>query len=176
MKRYARFLLIGLLVVLLIAAGCNTNYLKLKWAAYRYQQVMKGEIPEDLTLTVYYIPHYILTRAPLTVEDLKDMTCSVKIVVESEELVRHLATLKHLNASVLQPAKEDYGINACFYYVFESGNQKILEVALQQYDGQTDADVGTFVYGIRVKRNSVLYEIILPFLSEFDREELGILR
>ena len=176
MKRFVRFLLIVLLVVLIIAVGCNTDYLKLKWAAYRYQQVMEGEIPEDLTLTVYYIPHYILTRAPLTVEDLKDMTCSVKIVVESEELVKHLATLKQLNASVLQPTEEDYGINACFYYVFELGNQKILEVVFQQYDGQTDSDVGTFVNGIRVESNSVLYEIILPFLSEFDREELGILR
>ena len=174
MKHLTRVLLIILLAVLIIMAACNDDYFKLKWYNHRYQKAIGGEKTEGLTLTIYYIPHYLLTRAPLTVEDLKGMEDTRKIVVSSDELAEHLIKFKQLDLSALRPTKEKYGMNACFYYVIESGEQKVLEVVMQQLVGEDDEAFGTFVNGIRVKSIPALYEIIYPFLSEEEHRELGL--
>ena len=101
-----------------------------------------------------------------------NMDPTVKIVIPSEVLVKHLSTLQRLDASAVQPA-EKFGMNARLYYVFETGDQKVLEVVMQQFIGDDDA-FGTFVNGIQVKKNTIFYEIILPFLTEEDRSNLGL--
>lgn len=173
-----RRLLVLLLAAVLLSATimtvCYSDILQLRWAINHYQTVLGGELPEDLTLTIYYLPYYILTRAPLTVEDLMEMEATVKIVVKSDELENHLSALKQLGSSAVQPTKEKFGLNARVYYIFEtSDSEKLLEVAMQQFIGDTEA-VGAFVNGIAVAKNPVLYEIIVPFLSEEDRNSSGI--
>lgn len=172
-KRLA-LMIAAVLLFTTILTVCFSDTLQLRWAVNRYQTFLDSELPEDATLTIYYLPHDILTRAPLTVADLMDMNDTVKIVVHSNELINQLSTLKQLDLSCVRPAKEEFGVNARLYYVFETGNsERLLEVAMQQFVGDTQA-FGTFVNGIAVQKNPVLYEIILPFLSEQDCCNLGI--
>ena len=175
MKR--KLWILFLATVLLVGAVltvCSSDAVRLRWAINRYQSVLDGELSEDLTLTIYYLPHYILTRKPLTVEELREMTDTVKIVVESDELECYLSTLRKLDSSAVQPAREKFGLNALVYYVFGTGNsEKLLEVVMQQFVGNSQA-FGAFVNGIPVEKNPILYELLMPFLSAEECEEIGI--
>jgi len=168
-------LAVVLLLAVIITVLCCSNWVKLRWEICGYQSAIE-ELPEDLTLTIYYMPHTILTRAPLTVDRLINNDSTVKIVVTANELAKHVDALKRLDASDLQPASGEYWLNARFHYVFARGDQKILEVTRECY-GKSDEMTADYalINGILVEEEAVLYEIVIPFMSEEDIENSGLI-
>lgn len=172
-KKHLLFLIVVLLFALTIAIACNADLLKLKWHICKYQNTIE-ELPKDITLTIYYFPPQIFLMRPLTVEDLLKSDMTEKIVINSDELTKNMATLKKLSVNELEVSYDDrMYINARFYYVFETNNGKILEVVLQQFVGD-DVAFGAHVNGISVKKNTVLYEIVIPYLPEKYKQDVGI--
>lgn len=164
---------ISLLMVLLsgILSGCTSNAMLLSDALQDYTAVVNGELPEDLSLTIYYLRLSIVTRMPLTSEDLVNLSHTEKIVVESSELVAYQDLLQKMNASALQPSRTEPLVDARLYYVFSTGaNDKLLEVTIS--GGPLDSR-DPIVNGIHVEDNDVLYELIAPFLSEEVRDMFG---
>jgi len=152
----------------------NWNAIQLWCALSSYNRMLDSELPEDLTLTIYYVPADVLTRAPLTVDRLKKATYAVKIVVPSGELSKHIATLKRLDSSTVHSrcAGDTHYLNARFYYVFATKSSEELEVVMESF--AYESGMNAFVNGIEVKSNPVLYEIVLPFLSDEDRSALRL--
>ena len=169
MKRICITLLLISFLLAGTLSGCSTPTNKLQDALQDYVKMVEGDCPEDIRLTIYYIDPAILTRKPLTAEELKDFPGVQKITVESEELAKHFETFKKLTPSALHPVEENSGINARVYYVFETEDSgKILEVII------CDSYSSVFVNGIEVENNPVFYDLIKPFLSEKDRNALGV--
>lgn len=160
------------LIIILLAAGligCGNSSSQLEEALADYSQMAEGALPDDLRLTIYYLDPSILTRAPLSAEDLMNFPETQKIIIDSGELTAHLALLQKMDPSILQPVKEESKINARLYYVFEAGDSgKILEVTISDIHGSA------FVNGMEVDDHPVFYEIITPFLSEEAIDMLGI--
>lgn len=128
-----------------------------------YSDIISGDIPKDIRLTIYYIDPSILTFKALSIDDLINLHNVKKIVVEYETLTTHTALLSKLNPSILEPIIINFHLNARLYYVIETETHgKILEVAVSQ------VGENVFVNGIEVKHNPVFYEVIVPFLSEDD--------
>lgn len=160
-------LLICLLLVSLAASvltGCADTEVTLEESLEDdYLKAVEGEFPEDLRLTIYYIYPYILTRRPLSVENLINLTDVNKVIVESKELSTQVDLLRKLDPSILQPAKEEAYVNARMYYVFEAGDDKLLEVII--------STGSVFVNGFAVEYHPVVCELIAPFLPEDARAD-----
>ena len=160
---------ICVIVTIVLLTGCFSNSAKLRWELYDYEEMMQGDIPKDLRLTIYYMSPKILTRFPLNTDQMVSFRETKSIVVSSEKLALYLPVLKNLKHSVLQPVEEETYLNARLYYVFETGNSnKILEIAISYIHSNV------FVNGIEVKDNPIFYEIIDPFLTEDAHSTLGI--
>ena len=142
----------------------------LEEALAEYSSLMQSDLPEDTRLTIYYISPALLTRAPVSVEQL--MTFSdVKIInVTAAELRQIQPLLKKLDASILQPVQEETYINARLYYVIEtSDSNKILEVVTTNILHQS-----VFVNGVEVENDPIFFDIISPFLTEEDIKILNL--
>ena len=161
-------LIIIVFVLVAVAVNCFGPSIRLRLALSDYSNIVSDGIPEDLSLTIYYVSPYILTRHPWRIEDLVKATDVKKITIDSEELAPYLELLRKLDASALQPVNEETYLNARLYYVFETDDGKLLEVAINGWSGNA------FVNGVEIEPSSVLYDIIIPFLSEEDRNVLGI--
>lgn len=163
-------LVISLVVLSLVVCltGCSHST-PLQDAMNDYSIMIESGMPEDLRLTIYYIDPTILTRRPLNQEDLVTFPGVEVIIVDSEEVAPHWEQLKELSPSVLQPVQEQSYVNARLYYVFEAGNSgKILEVVISEIRGSV------FVNGVEVEGNPVFYDLIIHFLTDADRDILGI--
>lgn len=155
---------------------CLSAPVRLRASVNRYNRLLDGELPEDLTLTIYYVPSFILTRYPWSVEDLLKSESTVKRVVRSDELAKNLQTLKWLGSADWQPSDEDMYLNARIYYVFESGGKKVLEVALWTHNGEGEnVTPGAMVNGIQVKDHTAFVAAVVPFLPKEHKAAMGLL-
>ena len=155
----AFFTVISLLITVL--TGCTTASGSAQSPIDDYSAMLKEGIPEDLCLTIYYMDPRILTRLPLSADDLINFSETKKIVVEAKELEENLNLLKKLELDVLQPAAMKSYIDARMYYVLASENSgKLLDVIISQIHGNV------FVNGEEVNYDPVFLEIISPFLTE----------
>ena len=164
------FILIIVLVILFVTVvlSCFNPRIQIYLSLMEYSQITKTDIPKDLHLTIYYIDPTILTRYPLSVNDLVSWDGVRIIDVSYDQLANHSDSLKKLDASILRPSKvEDY-LNARLYYVFETDHGQLLDVAISHIGGHV------YVNGIEVENNPVFYDIIVPFMSEDDLQILGI--
>ena len=168
MKRIVLIICLLLFLLSMVLTGCENPHHQLQEALNDYCQMIDGAMPEDLRLTVYFVPPHIFTRAPLDENDLKTFPSLMRIVVESDELAAHWERIKKVDMSVLQPVADGFNTDARLYYVLETGNDKILDVVISRNH------CNAFVGGIEVEDNPVLYEIITPFLTEDACSTLGI--
>lgn len=146
-----------LLVMLLL--GCTNPSTQIQDSLRDYSRIITEDFPEDLCLTIYYLDPSILTRRPLSVEDLMSFPETQKIVIEAEELSTNIESFKKLNASMLKPAKEKVYVDARLYYVLDAGeNNKVLDVVISQTDS------GVIMNGIEVEYNPIFHELVAPFL------------
>lgn len=164
-KRIFVIVLSVFLVAVLLTVFSQPKW-KLRRSTAEFTDMVTGDIPDDLHLTIYYVDPMLLFRAPLGIEELKRIA-DTQIDVGAEELAEHIAVLRKLDPSALQTVQERPYIDARLVYVFEAGDDKLLEVTV------CEINRNAYVNDIEVKHDPVLYELIIPFLSEEDREILG---
>ena len=136
MKCMVRLLLLLFIFLYIFnLTGCsNSSDQLLQDALAAYSNMIAQEIPYDLILTIYYIDPFILTRAPLSPDDLMQAGMTEKIVVHSQALKDNLAVLASLEWSILTPVKKESYMDARIHYVFERGNgEKLLEVTTRSF-------------------------------------------
>ena len=171
MKRAVTVVTFLLVLLCIIISSCVFSSKKeLGHTLADYEKAVEKDLPEDLCLTIYYLSPGILTHVPLGWESLKNHSETKKIIVESEKLETYVELLRKLNQSILQPTEGESCINARLYYVFETENDKLLEVDLTRISGTV------FVNGIEVEDHPIFYELIAPFLTEDAYNTLGIHR
>jgi hypothetical protein len=122
---------------------------------------------DDLSLTVYYLSPYTLTSFPLNVDDLVNFDGVKIIVIDGSDMEEQIGLFKQISKDDLIPVKKTSHINARIYYVFESEKEgKILDVAMWGDDNSV------FINGLEVKGNDIFVNIIIPFLSEDEKNDL----
>lgn len=150
-----------ILFVVVIIVGCIIPSLQLLYALKDYTNAITTGIPEGTRLTIYYKDPWDLTRMPVSIESIKKYSSTAAIVVESEEIANHLSTLTKLDAWGLTPLKGEYYTDARMYYVFEFGNDgRQLEVTINAWYESA------CVNGVPVEYDSILLEIVFPFLTD----------
>ena len=115
----------------------------------------------NLQLTIYYLPPQILTRKPLTVDELMSFPQVQVINVFGDELDETLQTLKAEIATInLVSANETTNQNARLYYIFEMDGEKVFDAC---FIGENHS---FFIDGIAVKFNDFFLEIIKAYIPE----------
>ena len=155
------------LLTLTILANCGGNDMRPKDVMNSLAKITEKTIFDDLSLTIYYISPSILTRAPLSVDDLMNFNSVKKIVINGNDIEEHIDFFEKISKDDLIPVKKTSRIDARFYYVFESEKDgKILDVAMWGDDNSI------FINGFEVKGNDIFYDVIKPFLSEEAKNDL----
>ncbi len=159
---YKRIIL-GFLAILWIAStvltSCGGDNVRLEKALNNFSKLVEEKNLGNLTLTIYFINPYILTRVALSVDDLINFRDVQIIIINGSELEEHVDLLWQINKGNTIPVKNKSHVNARIYYVFEVAEEgKILDVSM--WGGGRNI----FVNGVEVKENSVFYDIIMPFL------------
>ena len=168
MKQARKTICLLLVIVLGITLlGCTGGRPETMDVVLKYLKAVEGDIPDNLCLTIYYISPHILTRRPLSAEDLKNFSETKVITVESDELKQHAELLRKLEYRMLQLVEEPSYMNARVCYVFELENKEILEVVISEIGGNV------FVNGLEVQDHPIFYELIEPFLTEEAHDTLG---
>lgn len=168
-KRAAVTCLLLICVAAVSLIGYLTPSTRLDAAMEDYSAMVAGELPEDLRLTIHYLSPMILTRVPLSGEDLIHYSLAETIVVDSGELRAHQDLMRRMDASVLRIDRSKPLVNARLYYVFSTEeNGKLLEVVISP--GNRDSVVN----GFHVDHHDILYDLIAPFLTDEARDLFGI--
>lgn len=150
---------IFLLLTIAILTGWENIYSK-KPTLNLSERIAKENI-NDISLTIYYLNPLILTRYPLSAEDLISFTDAHKIVINGNDLKEQFELFKQINDDVLMPVKKKSRIDARIYYMLESKtNGKLFDVTMWGKENSI------FVNGVEVKGKRIFYDIIRPFLPE----------
>lgn len=125
-----------------------------------FEQIEKEDI-NDLSLTIYHMHPYAVLFIPISgVEDFVQRTSDEKIVISGRDLGECINLFKKINGGDLKPrkGKPSYlGLRMC--YVLESKkNGKLLDVAMWGEENSM------FINDMEVEENSILYDVIIPFL------------
>lgn len=168
MKKYV-------LVILMVAilAGCiliclSCPRMRLQLSMISYTLAVSREKMDNVSLTIWYRNPLILFNRPLSVEKLKEFSETSRVYVDIEELGNQTAVLRELKPSAFELANEIPYVNATLHYELHWGKVKVLDVTVNQINSNA------FVNGVEVKHDPVLYELIIPYLSEEDRTILGL--
>ena len=167
-RKTAAISLLALSLFIIIAFfGCNGDDLLPEKEFESFSNIIESENLDELTLTIYYIDSEILTRYPLSVDNLINFNNVTEIVVKGDELKEHIDLFKKLDKTNLKRVKDNSSINARIYYVFESEKDgKVFDVAMWGNNNSV------FVNGTEVKWNLIFSEIIKPFLTEDAKNNL----
>ena len=153
--------LILTLIAISFLTGCRANDTQLQKGLETFSQILKKENLSTLQLKIYYIDPSILTRTPLSVEDLISSSIAYEIVVESEQLNDHIEILNQINADRLIPVKHKSYLHARLCCIFETeGNERVLSIAVGGDNGSV------FVNDVEVEKNDLFRNIIKPFVTE----------
>lgn len=167
MKKIVFLPLILALLLIPILSGCGKNNARLQNAFSSFSNALEQQPADQFTLKIFYISPSILTRAPLTVDDLIHHSAAQQIIVHGESLKDHVDLLKQLNADNFVLAKHTSSLNARICCIFETENDgQILEMAIGGDNGCI------FVNGVEVEYSNHFYDVIQPFLSEGEIDEL----
>jgi len=135
----------------------------------KYTQILSGEVPADLQLTIYYMSPDISTRYPVDIERIVSIPATKKIIVDAEEIETNEEQLFRLATTERIPAHQKTYLDARLYYVLETESSgKILEVAMNNIYGDT------FVNGIAIEDNLIFSEFIEPFLTQEAYAEMKV--
>ena len=163
-------------LVAFLAGFALGRYSPLEHALERYREVVQGEIPEDIRLTLYgryvhNIPEFWSTDTHITPEEVM-AEHNIMITVGPDQLALHWGTFQELLPAVLDPASEIRGyVSARVYYVLEIGDgqgnyEKILEVL---YDKPGE---NVLVNGVEVEDTDLFCDLVSPFVADYERSGL----
>ena len=162
-----------------IFASCGGNDMCLKKPLDNFSKLIDGGDFNDFTLTIYYMSPFILTRAPLSVDDLvygitavnetprekddKNGLYEQKIIIEGSRLEEHIDLLNQIKNATLIPEEKKSYVNARIYYLFETKKDgRIFDVVL--WGGYDENSI--FVNEVEVKENDIFYDVLRAFLPE----------
>jgi len=177
------FILVLLVVTFLTGCGGNDmqseNIVSPEDDLNNFSKIIGEENLDGFRLIIYYMNPFILTRMPLSVDNLIYGITAInepprekndvnglyeqKFVITGSQLEEHIDLFTQIGKIDLIPVEKESYINVRIYYMFESEKDgKIFDVAL--WGGYDENSM--FVNGTEVKENAVFYEAILPFLPE----------
>lgn len=160
------FIIMFILFMLIISTACGIKDMRSEKLLNNYSKLIEKN---DLTLTIYYINPFILTRYPLSVDNLINFEGVKKIVVSGSSLEEHMDLFGQINKDDLVPVKNKSRLDARFYYIIETVSEgKILDVCMWGNDNSI------FVNGLEVKWNDIFYNVVIPFLPEEAVEEFDL--
>lgn len=157
-----------LLLSVTILTGCGGNDMRPEKALKNFsKQIEQGNL-NDIHLTVYYLSPFILTRTPLSIDDLVNHNAVQKFVVDGSTLKEHTDLLSQISNDVVIPVEQKSHINTRLYFVFETTkDKKIFDVSMWGDDNSI------FINGLEVKENKLFYDVVSPFLPEDAVKELN---
>lgn len=163
--------ILGLLMLLLLATVVLISLCAIrmhsKKSSVEISKFIKQDDLRDLSLTIYYMSPFILTRKPISDTDLAGGLYEYKVTIPGRILGEHIDLLNKMIETDLEPVTKGSHLNARIYYVFETKkDDKIFSVSMW---GENNS---MFVNGHEVKENKAFYDIIMPFLPENAVQEL----
>jgi len=136
------------------------------------RMVEQGYI-DSLTLTIYYVRATVYFATAGNVDDLLNGWNSFsdsdaeKVTVKGSQLKEHIDLLQRMSNTELVPVENSSRMNIKIYYVFKTiWGQKILDVAMRGENGSI------FINDVEVEKNTIYYEMMVPFLSEAAAQEV----
>ena len=141
--------------------GCRAQPAPLQDALADYEKVLKTDGLDGLRLSVYYIDPSILTRSPLTEEQLLSFESVQKFEVDNAQLLQHIELLKTINAEELTPVSNPSALNARLCCIFESDYAgQVLQLTL---GGEANS---IFVNGVEAENCELLHDLLAAFAPE----------
>ena len=160
-KRKSIVFLALLLFGITVLAACGGDTMRPEKELQNFSDIIEEGNLDDLSLTIHYINPTILTRYPLSVENLLNYSGVVKVVIKGKDLEEHIGLFNNVTNTALKSVRKKSYVDARIYYVFETEESvNILDVILW---GENNS---MFVNGVEIKENAVFYSIIKPFLPE----------
>ena len=137
----------------------------------KYTEVIQGQMPEDVRLTIYIMTFDAFYSVTVSREELMAHPHE-KIIVGPEELAPYWETFRKIKPSALQLASEKEDFRQHEYgYVLEVGDgqgnyEKILEVSWDK-PGEN-----VMVNGVEVENVELLCDLVAPFMTYDERGSL----
>ena len=167
-KNVISILVILILLVGTILASCKRSDMHLKEPTHIFPEIEDRDSYDNLSLTIYYMSPYIFTSFPMSIDGLIKRCLDSKIVISGDQLIEHIDLLSQLNYITLIPLDNDPYRSVRIYYVFEDENEgEIFDVAMWGKD-----DKSMYVNGQEVEGNAIFCDVIMPFLSDDEANEL----
>jgi hypothetical protein len=132
-----------------------------KETTLNFSELIESDNLNTIRLSIYYMDLFMLTHAPVKLDDLINQWHDYKVIVTGEQLAEHRELLERLINAELLPVKNESYVNARLYYVFEHEEHGEIFSFLAFGGGNTE-----FVNNMEVEFNSVFYEFVLPFLPD----------
>ena len=151
-----------ILFVLLLLVGMfyiiERNYMGAKKSLNYFSQLLENGKIGDIRLTIYYIDPWVFTLMPLDVDMLVNNSDHI---INIENLEEYVDLLKQIGSDDLIQVEHKSRLNARFYYIFKTkNNRKLFDVAMW------GDDFSIYVNGLEVQENDIFYKIVVPFLPE----------
>jgi len=148
-------------IAVLALSGCRAQPAPLQDALADYEKVLKTDGLDGLRLSVYYIDPSILTRSPLTEEQLLSFESVQRFDVDNAQLLQNIELLKTINAEEMTPVSNTSVLDARLCCIFESDRAgQILRLTL----GGKDNSI--FVNEVEVENCELLRDLLAAFASE----------
>jgi len=179
--RQKKYLLFGVIIILLITISILTrsrsNCMQTQKPFYEFSNLSDISDINDLSLTIYYLNPFFITRYPISIDDLVYGITGLnepirerndihgiydhKIIVDSYRLKEHIELIKQMSDYFLIPVEYESYIDTRIYYVFKTEEcNSVLDVSMWGNNNSM------FINGIEIKENKFFYDIIMPFLPE----------
>ena len=160
-KRISIGFLALLLFTITVLTGCGSDNMRPEKELKTFAEIIEKGNLDNLSLTIYYIDPTILTRYPLSVDNLMNYSGVNKIVIEGKDLEEHISVFKNVTNTALQSVREKSYIDARIYYVFETEESRtVFDVIMW------GANNSMFIDGLEIKETDAFCDVMIPFLPE----------
>lgn len=172
MKTKRNRVILFLVVVLMgfIITRFSIDYIRISMTQNKFLAILEEGKFDNLSLTIYYINPYSFTLMPLTIDNVVE-GYDYKVVIDGKSLEENAEALEQLGRANFVPFTMKTHLDARIYYVFETEEGIILDVAMW---GSHDILYIPLIYvnGISVFETSFLYNIALDYLPEKEKNNL----
>jgi len=152
-----------MLPVTIALGGCGGSYMSPERALRDFSNRIEQGNLDNLTLTIYYRNILSTFHFPFSAEDFVGRGMYERaIVVDGNELEKHIELLQQINADSLIPFTSNRPHLVRLYYVFEVRGRKIFSFVPRL----AEEDSTMLINGIEFKWDDAFFDIIRPFLPE----------
>ena len=128
----------------------------------QYIHPLEQENPENLKLTIYYLPYYIYTSRPLTTDELISCSATITVVLYGNEMDDVIQMMKaEAYAVQLVPVTDASMQFARLYYVLEANGEPLFDVSL---GGKNNT---IFVNKVEYEYNEWFFHLVEPYIPDY---------